>query len=88
MEIWNTEEFKAFANDNYVMLKADFPRKKKNALSEVQQKKNNALAETYNKNGHFPLVVILDSQGNVLGETGYLKISPNEYIAKINSFIK
>ena len=87
-EIWNTEEFKAFANDNYVMLKADFPRKKKNALSEVQQKKNNALAETYNKNGHFPLVVILDSQGNVLGETGYLKISPNEYIAKINSFIK
>ena len=87
-EIWSTEEFKAYAKDNYVMLKADFPRKKKNALSEVQQEKNNSLAELYNKNGHFPLVVILDSYGNVLGETGYLKISPDEYIAKINSFSK
>jgi len=87
-EIWNTEEFRAYANDNYVMLKADFPRKKKNALEEVQQEKNNKLAELYNKNGYFPFVVILDSSGKVIGETGYLKKSPKEYITHINSFIK
>ena len=85
-EIWSTYEFKDYADDNYVMLQADFPRKKKNALPEIQQKKNNKLAESYNKNGYFPFVVILDNSGNVLGEMGYLKISPNEYIAKINSF--
>ncbi len=87
-EIWSTTEFKTYADDNYVMLQADFPRKKKNALAEAQQKKNNKLAETYNKNGYFPFVVILDDSGNVLGEMGYLKISPSEYINKINSFLK
>ena len=49
------------------------------------QKKNNKLAELYNKNGYFPFVVILDKSGKKLGEMGYLKISPNEYINKINS---
>ena len=87
-EIWSTNEFKTYADDNYVMLQADFPRKKKNSLSDAQQEKNNKLAETYNKNGYFPFVVILDDSGNVLGEMGYLKISPNEYIAKINTFSK
>lgn len=87
-EIWSTDEFKDYADDNYVMLQADFPRKKKNALPEVQQKNNNKLAESYNKHGYFPFVVILDSSGNVLGEMGYLKISPEDYIAKINSFSK
>ncbi|OYT11754.1 MAG: thiol-disulfide isomerase [Bacteroidetes bacterium 4572_112] len=33
-DIWSTDEFKIYAKDNYVMLKADFPRKKKNKLSE------------------------------------------------------
>ena len=84
-KIWNSEEFKEYAKNNYVMLRADFPRKKKNALSEIQQKKNNGLAALYNKNGYFPFVVILDKSGKKLGEMGYLKISPNEYINKINS---
>jgi thioredoxin-related protein len=84
-KIWSSEEFKEYAKNNYVMLRADFPRKKKNALSEIQQKKNNGLAELYNKNGYFPFVVILDKSGKKLGEMGYLKISPNEYINKINS---
>ena len=84
-KIWSSEEFKEYAKNNYIMLQADFPRKKKNALSEIQQKKNNKLAELYNKNGYFPFVVILDKSGKKLGEMGYLKISPNEYINKINS---
>ena len=87
-EIWSTNEFEKYAGENYVMLKADFPRKKKNALPKTQQEKNNQLAETYNKNGYFPFVVILDKTGKILGETGYLKISPNEYITHINSFSK
>ena len=87
-EIWSSEEFKNHAKKNYIMLQADFPRKKKNALPETQQEKNNQLAELYNKNGYFPFVVILNKSGKVLGEMGYLKISPNEYITKINSFSK
>jgi len=87
-EIWSSQVFDDYAKDNYVMLLADFPRKKKNALTDEQQTKNNKLAETYNKSGFFPLVVILDSKGTVLGQTGYKKMTPEEYIDHLNSFKK
>jgi thioredoxin-related protein len=55
-EIWSTDTFKKYAKENYIMLKADFPRRKKNALSEVQTKANALLAEKYNKQGFFPFL--------------------------------
>ncbi|EPR74395.1 Thioredoxin Disulfide Isomerase [Winogradskyella psychrotolerans RS-3] len=87
-EIWNTDTFKTYANENYVMLKADFPKRKKNALSEAQTKVNALLAETYNKQGFFPFVVVLDSNGKVLGENSYKKTTPENYIKELNAFIK
>lgn len=85
-EVWSTEEFKTYAKDHFVMIRADFPRKKKNALSAEQQENNNKLAEKYNKDGYFPFVVVLDKDGKVLGETGYKKITPAEYIKLLESF--
>ncbi|NQU51952.1 MAG: thioredoxin family protein [Bacteroidetes bacterium] len=87
LEIWSTEEFKLYAATHFVMLKADFPRKKKNSLLSEQQIKNNKLAEIYNPNGFFPHVVVLNSAGKVLGATGYKKIQPMEYINLLESFI-
>ncbi|WP_081212460.1 thioredoxin family protein [Salegentibacter sediminis] len=87
-EVWSTDAFKNYATDNYIMLQADFPRKKKNELSEAQRKANAKLAETYNKNGVFPFVVVLDSKGEVLGKTGYKKTTPQNYIKELNSLIK
>lgn len=85
-EIWSTDKFKSYAQDHFVMLKADFPRKKANTLSEEQQEKNNKLFEKYNSNGYFPFVVVLDKDGKVLGETGYLKKTPAAYIKLLESF--
>jgi len=85
-EVFQTETFQLYAKDHFVMLEADFPRKKKNALPEEQQKKNNALAEKYNPQGIFPFVVILNSEGKVLGETGYMKSSASQYILHLESF--
>ncbi len=85
-EIWDTEEFGKYASANYVMLQADFPKRKKNALSDEQQEMNNKLAEKYNPNGYFPFVVVLDKNGKVLGETGYQKKTPSEFIAILESF--
>ena len=84
-EIWSTQEFIEYANEHYVMLKADFPRKKKNALQKEQQEKNNNLAENYNKNGYFPFVVVLNNEGKVLNELGYKKSNPKDYIKLLNS---
>lgn len=85
-EIWSTEEFIAYASKHYVMLKADFPRKSKNALAPKQQEQNNKLASLYNKNGFFPHVVVLDKTGKRMGETGYKKTTPAEYIKLLNAF--
>ena len=87
-EIWSTDTFKKYAKENYVMLKADFPRRKKNTLSEKQTKANALLAEKYNKQGFFPFVVVLDSNGKVLGESSYKKTTPDNYIKELNTFIK
>ncbi len=85
-EIWSTEEFKEYAKDNYIMLQADFPKRKGNRLSKEQQEKNNQLAEKYNQQGYFPHVVVLDSSGKMLGQTGYKKMTVEAYIELLNSF--
>lgn len=84
--IWSTEEFRKLSKNHFVMLKADFPRKKSNKLSKELTEQNAKLAETYNKQGFFPLVVVLDNNGNVLGEMGYEKISPSDYFKKLAAF--
>lgn len=85
-EIWSTSEFTDFAEEHYVMVRADFPKKKANALTKEQQAKNNQLAEEYNSGGIFPFVVVMDSDGHILGKTGYQKVSPSEYIKHLESF--
>lgn len=86
--IWSSEEFKSYATSNYVLYKADFPRKKGNQLPKKRAQLNAALADRFNPQGHFPLVVILDSNEKVLGKTGYKKITPKEYISLVNDFVK
>ncbi len=85
-EILGTEEFLKLAETKFIIVEADFPRSKKNKLSEEQQQQNNALAEKYNKNGYFPYVLVLNKDGKILGTTGYQKTSPEEYFNTLVSF--
>ncbi|MDC6387972.1 thioredoxin family protein [Maribacter sp. PR1] len=84
--IWSSEEFKTYSKEHFLMVQADFPRKKQNALPKEQADANAKLAEAYNKNGVFPLVVVFDKNGKLLGETSYKKITPKEYISLLESF--
>ncbi len=84
-EILSTDEFMTKAGEEYVLLKVDFPRRKANALSKEQQNKNNQLAEKYNQKGYFPLVLILNEKGDELGETGYKKMSPDDYLSHLSN---
>lgn len=86
--IWQSSEFKAESDKNWVVYKADFPKKKANQLSPELTESNNKLAEKYNKNGSFPLVVLLDKKGKVIGMTGFKNVSASEYIKLIHSFEK
>ncbi len=78
--ILDTDEFQGYASNHYVMLKVDFPKHKKNALSPTQEIHNQKLAEQFNKNGYFPLVVVLDKNGKQVGQEGYQKVTPTQYI--------
>lgn len=87
-EIFGTETFEKYANDHLVLVRADFPRSKKNQLSKEQVKKNELLAEKYNKDGKFPLTVLVNAQGKVLKEwDGFPNETPAKFINEINSIV-
>ncbi|RTY78873.1 thioredoxin family protein [Flavobacterium sp. LS1P28] len=86
--IWKSEDFKNEAEQKWVIYKADFPKKKANLLAANLTASNKKLAEQYNKSGNFPLVLLLDKTGTVLGITGYKNVTPQEYIQIIHSFEK
>lgn len=65
-EILDSEEFLKFAEDKLVLVRADFPRNKKNRLSPEQTQQNEALAEKYNHEGKFPLTVLINADGKVV----------------------
>ncbi|MFC4634127.1 thioredoxin family protein [Dokdonia ponticola] len=84
--IWSTETFKKYAKDHFVMVQADFPRKKKNELPAALKAHNEKLADTYNKQGIFPFVVVMTPEGKVLGQATYQKATPEEYIKMLTDF--
>ncbi len=85
--VLSSKEFAAFADQKYVWLKADFPRRKKNKISQEQKKKNKALAKQYNKRLVFPVILVLNNDGVVLGATGYRRdLDVNGYISLLTSF--
>lgn len=87
-EIWQSEAFKTYSKEHYILYRADFPRKKTNQLTDGKISVNKQLADKFNSKGYFPHVVVLTAKEEVLGTLGYLKVQPNDYISKLNSFLK
>lgn len=87
-EIFESNSFIQYAGDNLVLVNADFPRLKKHELSKNQQAKNDQLADTYNKDGIFPLTVLLTSDGKVLKKwEGLPPISPDEFTKQVKATV-
>ena len=86
--VWQSEEFIKESETNWVIYKADFPKKKVNQLNPVLTESNKKLAAQYNTAGYFPLVLLLDKSGTVLGVDGFKNISAAQYIQLIHSFEK
>jgi thioredoxin-related protein len=73
-EVLETTDFQTFSNEHLNLVRADFPRMKKNQLSKEQTAYNEKLAEKYNPKGKFPLTVLINSDGKVITEwDGYPK---------------
>ncbi len=86
--LFQSDEFASLAKEELVLVKADFPSRSKNKLSKEQTVKNEALAERYNTNGIFPTVLLLSSEGEVIGRLSHPKESAELYVSELKSFIK
>ena len=82
-EVFESDEFKKLADTRLELVRADFPRQKKNQLPKEQLKYNEALAEKYNPSGKFPLTLLLSPGGKVLRTwDGYPKDLTTEKMTK------
>jgi thioredoxin-related protein len=84
-EVFEQAPFVEYASKNLVLVRADFPRNKKNQLDAAQKAHNEKLAEKYNPQGDFPLTLLLDGGGNVLFRwDGYASQSSADFVKELD----
>jgi thioredoxin-related protein len=85
-EVFESEAFLSLATSRLVLLRADFPRSKKNQLDAAQIKHNEALAEKYNPLGKFPFTVLLDAEGTPIKKwDGYVFASHDTFLVELRA---
>jgi thioredoxin-related protein len=87
-EVFESSPFLSIAEKQLVLVRADFPRTKKNQLPKEQSAHNEALAEKYNPDGKFPFTLLLDAKGNVIRQwDGYVFASQDAFIADLDKVL-
>src|SRR4051812_33416723 len=84
-EVFSKPEFATYAKDNLVLVEGDFPRAK--TQTEELKKANQSLQEKYKIEG-YPTLVVLNSAGEKVGETGYVEGGPKAFIAELEKIKK
>ena len=81
-KVFGSEEFKVYAAANFILAKANFSdTENPEAMTD-----NLLIVEKYNKDGFFPLVVLMDKNAKVLGKTGaYNNEDASAYISLLKS---
>lgn len=79
-EVFKTSEFKSYAAQNLILLKADFPRSK--PLPSAEKEQNERLASKYHIQG-YPTIVLLKPDGAKAGELGYEPGGPHPFIESV-----
>jgi protein disulfide-isomerase len=79
-EILSTPEFVKYAGDNLVLVELDFPRRKQ--LSPTLVAQNRKLAQRFHIEG-YPTVIVLNKEGNPVGELGYEEGGPQPFIDRL-----
>jgi protein disulfide-isomerase len=84
-EVITKKEFLDFAGQNFVLMEADFPRKKDQ--SAELKKQNKALDKTYKIEG-YPTMYMLDAEGKKLSDDlGELKGGVEGYLTKLKELL-
>ena len=86
--IFKSDEFLKYAELNYILVKIDFSNKI-NVESDEHMAENLLIVEKYNKDGFFPLVVVLNKDSKVVGKTEvYKNETPEQYVSMLQKISK
>ncbi len=83
-EVFNTADFKAFAEQNLVCVELDFPRGKPQTPELKAQ--NQKLQQKFQIRG-YPTLVVLDSDGKHLGNIGYEAGGPKVWLNSLRQIM-
>jgi thioredoxin-related protein len=84
-EVFSKPEFADYAKQNLVLMTADFPRAK--PLSSEVRQQNATLAQKFGIEG-FPTIVLLNSDGKLMGALGYTPGGPTAFIEELKKVPK
>lgn len=83
-EVFDTPEFKAWADENVVLLELDFPRAKK--LPERVKAQNDELQQKFGVRG-FPTIIFMDPDGAEVGRSGYKAGGPGVWTGSADEIL-
>jgi len=83
-EVFQQKEFEEYAKKSLVLVMLDFPKD----IQQSQETKeyNNKLAQKYGIQG-FPTILLIDSQGNLVAQTGYQPGGAAKYVEHLKSYL-
>jgi thiol:disulfide interchange protein len=84
-EIFSKPQFKEYANKNLVLVELDFPRRKQ--VPPATRAQNEKLFTRYQIEG-LPTIIVLDSDGKVVAQLGYMEGGPDAFIAVLEKLRK
>lgn len=85
-KVLSDSAFVNFAAQNLVLLKVDFPQKKKIPANLKSQYET--LAEQYDPTGNFPYIVLITPDKKLLANFTYQSQSANTFISQLKAVIK
>ncbi len=84
-EVFSKPQFKEYASKNLVLVEVDFPKTK--PMPAAVRAQNVRLAERYQVQA-FPTIVVLNGDGQIVGEIGYVRGGPDAFIAVLEKLRK
>jgi thiol:disulfide interchange protein len=80
-EVFSTQKFKDFADQNLVLVRVDFPRAV--AQSDAVKAQNAKLQDKYQVEGYPTLIVLDPSEKVLVKQVGYREGGPDAFIAQL-----
>ncbi len=84
-EVFSKPQFKEYASKNLVLVEVDFPKMK--YVSAATRAQNERLAIKYQIQA-FPTIIVLNHDGQMVGELGYMQGGPDAFIAVLEKLRK